>query len=51
MRLVHDGVSKELVLYCVKRTLYTYAVRFTQYANLYDYLRPTVLAEILKAVG
>jgi len=35
------------VQYCVKRTSYTYAVRFTQYDDLYTYLRPTELGFVV----
>jgi len=50
-KIAHCGGNKETVAYCVKRTAYSlhlrstfYAVRFTQYADLYTYLRPTVIA-------
>jgi len=49
--LVHCVGNKETVLYCVKRTPYTYAVRFTQYADLYDDLRPTRLADVTRVLG
>ena len=39
--LIQCGVNKYTILYCVQRTAYTYAVRFTQYATVYCLLITT----------